>query len=89
MMRDEKKGVGRGITLECGAIEWFVENQSDRALEEAVVLNWEDWFGDPANEAEYISVAEMCLQIRGLPPPSAVSREDLLRDARAELGAES
>ena len=88
-MRDEKKGVGRGITLECGAIEWFVENQSDRALEEAVVLNWEDWFGDPANEAEYISVAEMWLQIRGLPPPSTVSREDLLRDARAELEAES
>ena len=88
-MKDVKKGVRRGATIECGAIEWFVENESDRALEEAVVLNWEDWFGDPANEAEYISVAEMCLQIRGLPPPTAVSREDLLRDARAELGAES
>jgi hypothetical protein len=88
-MRDARKGVGRAATLGCGAIEWFVENESDRAAEEAVVLNWEDWLGDPANEAEYISVVEMCLQIRGLPPPSIVSREDLLRDARAELGAES
>jgi hypothetical protein len=88
-MRDAKKGVGRGATLGCAAIEWFVENESDRAVEEAVVLNWEAWCGDPANEAEYISVAEMCLQIRGLPPPSIVSREDLFRDARAELGAES
>jgi hypothetical protein len=88
-MRDARKGVGRGATLGCGAIEWFVENESDRAAEEAVVLNWEDWCGDPANEAEYISVAEMCLQIRKLPPPSIVSQEDLLRDARAELGAES
>ena len=88
-MRDARKGVGRGATLECDAIEWFVENESDRALEEAVVSNWEDWLRDPANEAEYISVVEMCLQIRGLPPPSTVSREDLLRDARAELRAES
>jgi hypothetical protein len=88
-MRDVRKGVGRGATLGCGAIEWFAENESDRALEEAVVLKWEDWFGDPANEAEYISVVEMCQQIRGLPPPPIVSREDLLRDARAELGAES
>jgi hypothetical protein len=88
-MKDAKKGVGRGATLGCDAIEWFVENESDRALEEAVVLKWEEWCGDPANEAEYISVAEMCLQIRGLPPPSIVSREDLLRDAHAELGAES
>jgi hypothetical protein len=88
-MRDPRKEVDRGATLGCGAIEWFVENESDRAAEEAVVLNWEDWFGDPANEAEYISVVEMCLQIRRLPPPSIVSREDLLRDARAELGAVS
>jgi hypothetical protein len=88
-MRDARKGVGRGVTLGCAAIEWFVENESDRALEEAVVLNWEDWCGDLVNDAEYISVVEMCLQIRGLPPPSIVSREDLLRDARAELGAES
>ena len=88
-MRDARKGVGRGATPGCDAIEWFVENESDCALEEAVVLKWEDWCEDPANEAEYISVVEMCLQIRGLSPPGAVSREELLRDARAELGAES
>ena len=88
-MRDARKGVGRGATLGCGAIEWFVENESDRELEEAVVLKWEDWCRDPVNEAEYISVAEMCLQIRGLPPPSVVPREELLRDARAEPGDES
>lgn len=88
-MRDARKGVGRGATLECDAIEWFVENESDRALEDVAVLKWEDWLRDPVNEAEYISVAEMCLEIRGLPPPSAVSREDLLKDARAELETES
>ena len=88
-MRDARKGVGRGATLGCGAIEWFVQNESDRELEEAVVLKWKDWCRDPVNEAEYISVAEMCLQIRGLPPPSVVPREELLRDARAEPGDES
>ena len=88
-MRDASKGMDRGPTLECGAIEWFVENESDRALDEGVVLKWEDWCRDPVNEAEYISVAEMCLQIRGLPPPSVVPREELLSDARAEPGDES
>jgi hypothetical protein len=88
-MRDARKGVGRGPTRGCGAIEWFVENESDRALNEAVVLKWENWCRDPVNEAHYISVVELCLQIHGLSPPSAVRRKDLLRDARAELGAES
>ena len=88
-MRDASKGMDRGPTLECGAIEWFVENESDRALDEGVVLKWEDWCRDPVNEAEYISVVEMCLQIHGLSPPSTVCREDLLRDVRAEPEAES
>jgi hypothetical protein len=88
-MRDARKAVGRGPIRRCGAIEWFVENESDRGLDEAVVLKWEAWCTDPVNEAEYIGVVEMCLQFHGLAPPSTVRREDLLRDARTELGAES
>jgi hypothetical protein len=89
LMRDARNGVGRGPTPGCGAIEWFVENESDRALDEAAVLKWERWCTHPVNEAEYISVVEMALQIRGLSPPAIGRREDLLRDARAEPGAES
>jgi hypothetical protein len=88
-MRDAKKGVGRGPTPGCDAIEWFVQNESDRALDEAAVLRWKDWFGHPENEAEYISVVGMCLQMHGLSVPSNVGREDLIRDALAEPGAES
>ena len=88
-MRDAKRnGVGRGPTPGCGAIEWFVANESDRVLDDAGVLRWEDWCGHPVNEAEYVSVVEMCQQMQGLPAPSIVRREDLVTDALAELGAE-
>jgi hypothetical protein len=87
-MRDAIKGVDRGPTPGYGAIEWFVENESDRMLDEAAVLKWEDWFAHPVNEAEYIRVIEMRMQMHGLSAPSAVRGEDLLRDALAETGAE-
>ena len=84
--RQRKKGVHRDPTRGCNAIEGFVENESDRPSDEALVLKWEDGCRDPVKEAEYLIVVEMCLQIRGL---STVSREDLLRDARAEPRAKS
>jgi hypothetical protein len=89
LMRDAIKGVDRGPTPGYGAIEWFVENESDRMLNEAAVLRWEDWFAHPVNEAEYIRVVEMCMQVHGLSAPSVVRREEFLRDALAESGAET
>jgi hypothetical protein len=88
-MRDANKGVGRGPTPGCSAIEWFVENESDHALDETGVLKWEDWCRHPVNEAAYVSVVEMCVQMRGLSPPTTVQGKDVLRDALAEPGAES
>jgi ferric-dicitrate binding protein FerR (iron transport regulator) len=88
-MRDAKEGVGCGPTSGCDAIEWFVENESDRALDEAAVLKWEDWCAHPENEAEYIRVVKMCLQVRRLSAPSTVGGKVLVRDALAEPGAES
>jgi hypothetical protein len=87
-MRDARNGVGRGPTSGCGAIEWFVENESDRTLDEAAVLKWEDWCRQPENEAEYIRVVEMCMQMHGLSAPSTVGWEVLVRDAHAEPGPE-
>ena len=87
-MRDAKEGVGRGPTSGYGAIEWFVENESDRTLDEAAVLKWEDWCTHPENETEYIRVVEMCLQMRRLSAPSTVRGEVLVRDAFVEPGPE-
>lgn len=87
-MRDAKEGLGGGPTPGCDAIGWFVENESDRTLDEAGVLEWEGWLAHPVNEAEYIRVIEMCMQMHGMSAPSVVRREDLLRDALVEPGAE-
>lgn len=84
LMRDAKEGMGRGPTPGCDAIGWFVANESDRTLDEAGVLDWEDWVGRRSNEAEYVRVVEMCMQVHGMPVPAVVRREDLLRDALAE-----
>jgi hypothetical protein len=83
-MRDTIKGVDRGPTPGWDAIRWFVENESDRTLDEVAVLKWEDWLAHPENEAEYIRVVEMCLQVHGLSAPSTVHGVALLRDALAE-----
>jgi hypothetical protein len=88
LMRDAIEGVGRGPTSGCDAIRWFVENESDRTLDEAAVLEWEDWCRHPGNEAEYIGVVEMCMQVRRLSAPITVGREVLVRDALAEPGPE-
>ena len=85
-MDGAKQAVGRGTTPGRDAIEWFVENDSERELDEAMVLRWEDWCRHARNEAEYLRVVEMCIEIHGLPAPSDVSREELLRDALAESG---
>ena len=84
LMREAIEGVGRGPTSGCDAIRWFVENESDRMLDEAAVLKWEAWCGHPGNEAEYVSVVEMCMQMHGMCAPAVVLREELVTDALAE-----
>ena len=83
-MRDTIKGMDCGPTPGWDAIRWFVENESDRLLDEVAVLKWEDWLAQPENEAEYVRVVGMCLQMRRLSAPSTVHREILIRDALAE-----
>jgi hypothetical protein len=85
-MTDVKKGED-GVPIPArDAVEWFVENESDRELDEATVLQWEEWCSHVWNNAAYADVIHMCLQIPLLSAPTVASREELLGDVLAEGG---
>jgi len=86
-MRDVKNGADGLSTHGRDAVEWFVENESDRELNEDTVLEWEEWCAHVWNNAAYADVVHMCLQIPLVSAPTLPSREDLLRDVRAEDGS--
>jgi ferric-dicitrate binding protein FerR (iron transport regulator) len=88
-MMDVKKGADGVSTPARDAVEWFVENESDRELDEETVSQWEEWCARASNNAAYADIIHMRLQIRLLSAPRFASREDLLRDVLAEDGPES
>jgi ferric-dicitrate binding protein FerR (iron transport regulator) len=88
VMSNAKKGAGGVPTAARDAVEWFVENQSDRELDEKTVSQWEEWCTHPRNNEAYTMFIQMLLQIAKLPAPPQASRDDLLRDVFAEPGPE-
>jgi hypothetical protein len=88
-MRDVKNEADGISTHGRDAVEWFVENESDRELNEDTVLEWEEWCTHVWNKAAYVGIAQMRQQLPLLSAPTFASREDLLRDALAESGPES
>jgi hypothetical protein len=88
-MTDVKRGAD-GVSIPArDAVEWFVENESDRELDEEAVTQWEAWCAYAWNKTAYADIVHMRLQIRLLAAPTFASREDLLRDVLAEVGPES
>jgi hypothetical protein len=85
-MLDVKKGADAVPTPGRDAIEWFVQNGSDRELDEETVSHWEEWCTHVWNNAAYAGIVNMCLQIPLLSAPTVASREDLHRDVLAEDG---
>ena len=88
-MMDVKRGADGVSTPARDAVEWFVENESDRELDEEAVTQWEAWCTHASNNAAYADIIHMRMQIRLLSAPTVVRREDLLRDVLAEGGHES
>jgi hypothetical protein len=88
IMLEVEKGADRVTTPARDAVEWFVENGSDRELNEATVLQWEEWCTHVWNNAAYAGLVHMCLQIPLLSAPIIANREDLRRDVLAEDGHE-
>ena len=88
-MTDVEKEAGGVPARARDAVEWFVENESDRELDEGVVSQWEEWCTHVWNNAAYVRIIQMRRQLPLLSAPTFPSREDLLRDALAEGGLES
>jgi ferric-dicitrate binding protein FerR (iron transport regulator) len=87
-MGNTKAEMRRGRIPARDAAEWFVENESEHELDEATVLQWQEWCTDPRNEEKYARILEIRRHISMLPAPSSESREELLTDALPEPGAE-
>jgi hypothetical protein len=79
-----EKGVVVSQKVSRDAIEWFVLNESGAEPSEAGALDWEQWCVVPGNNAEYVGILELALQLRALPPPELPSREVLRADAEAD-----
>ena len=63
------------------AIDWFVENAADGAVDQITLLRWERWCGSPRNCAEYEGIVEMWRQVVLLSSPPPPGREALYADA--------
>ena len=88
-MSDAKKETRGGRIPARDAVEWFVENESDHELDEATVLEWEEWCTDPRNRETYARILEIRRQISMLPAPLSGSPEALARDALPEPGLDA
>jgi len=73
--------VKRKPKLSRDAFEWFALNDSGGLLESANWPDWDEWRHMPGNKAKYVEVLDLVGQLRKMPPPEAVSREELMEDA--------
>jgi ferric-dicitrate binding protein FerR (iron transport regulator) len=88
-MMDVEQEAGSVSARARDAAEWFVENESDRELDEETVLQWEEWCTHAWNNAAYVGITQIWRQLPLLPAPTFGTGEDLLRDALAEGAPES
>jgi ferric-dicitrate binding protein FerR (iron transport regulator) len=68
------------------AVEWFVLNESGAAGDAELAQRWEQWCAESGNRAEYVLLLQLAQDLCALPPPSEVSRKELLKDIAAEEG---
>jgi ferric-dicitrate binding protein FerR (iron transport regulator) len=67
------------------AVDWFVEIESQRPLDEMTRARWKRWTTSRANCTEYARVMQMGCDVRALSPPPAVTGDELLADVAEEL----
>lgn len=78
-----------GLPLVDQAVDWFVENAADRALDLITLLRWERWCSNGWNRAEYAAIVGMQAQALLGAPPSTPSREALVADIAVDTLAQS
>ena len=78
----KREGPGEASSRVRQAIEWFVNNGSDREPDSKTLLRWESWCDDPRNCDAYREVVDLHLVALSGVPPAAPSREALLADVK-------
>jgi hypothetical protein len=79
-----EKGVTVKTKTSHDAFEWFVLNDSGGLMQAANWPLWDAWRHTPGNSAKYIQILEFIEELRKLPPPKLVRREELVEDAAQE-----
>lgn len=61
------------------AIEWFVEHESSQELERTRLPQWDEWWSNPDNRAEYEEVIRLRQQMSAFAPPLVLSEDYKIR----------
>ena len=80
----KRKGPDEGSSRVRQAIEWFIENGSDREPDSKTLLRWESWCDDPENVEVYREIVDLQLLTLSGVAPALASREALLADVKRE-----
>jgi ferric-dicitrate binding protein FerR (iron transport regulator) len=83
-MDDKTRGPDEGSSRVRQAIEWFIDNGSDREPDSKTLLRWESWCDDPENLAVYREVVESQLLALSMKRPEVPSSEALRADVKGE-----
>jgi hypothetical protein len=83
-MDDKREGPDDVSSRVRQAVEWFIENGSDREPDSKTLLRWESWCDDPENCVAYREVVDLHLQALSGVAPDVPSREALLADVKGE-----
>ena len=63
------------------AASWFVENDSDREPEPALISLWQRWCNNARNTAEYAEIVRMRRELVILVAPPRVDCKEMVKDA--------
>ena len=83
-MDDKREGLDEVSSRVRQAIEWFIDNGSDREPDSETLLQWERWCNDPENCVAYGEVVDLHLQALSGVAPDVPSPEALVADVKGE-----
>jgi ferric-dicitrate binding protein FerR (iron transport regulator) len=83
-MDDKKDGSDEVSSRVRQAVEWFIENGSDREPDSKTLLQWERWCDEPENCVAYREVADLQMWVLSGVAPDVPGREAVLADVKGE-----
>ena len=80
----KREGPDEALSRVRQAIEWFVNNGSDREPDSKTLLRWESWCDDPENVEVYREIVDLQLLALSGERPEEPSPEALLADVKGK-----